>query len=154
MLERSELRIEPLRAGPQGRLRIIRCAVTADVLGHAFRIARGSMFGPRGYSVHEEPDGALLTTVRKRWWLAAPAVFDSEGRAITTLGATAIHWSDGRTLAELELSKACAVVHVSAGVEIARWEREAAATVLRFHPRIADEPIVKMSVLSAALMAT
>ncbi|MBX7105020.1 MAG: hypothetical protein K1X57_13120 [Gemmataceae bacterium] len=154
MLERSELRIEPLRAGPHGWLRTIRCAVTADVLGHAFRVARGNVFGPRGYSVHEEPDGALLTTVRRRWWLAVPAVFDSEGRPVATLGASAIHWADGRSLAEIHGGRHGVLLRTLAGVEIARWDREAAATVMRFHPRIADEPIVKMCVLAAALMAT
>lgn len=154
MLERPTIRIEPLRIGPLGHVRAISCGTTQAPVGMAHRIARGGFLGPRGYSVTEAPDDSLLLTVRKRWWGAAPCTFDSEGRPLAILRGVVLLWPDLRTLAELIPGRQVTSVHSSSGVELAQWNINLGSTVVRFHPRVADEPLVKMAILAAALMRT
>lgn len=152
MLERAGLLIEPLRRGPQGSYRAVRCGATGEPLGHAFRLAAGGPLGPRGYSVFEAPDGSLLTTVRKRWWLAAPMVADSEGRPFAVVNLPRLDWIDGRSIARIMFHAGGGAARTATGVDLADWTREPGGLRLRFHPRIADEPLIKMALLGAALM--
>src|SRR5437870_3041662 len=85
MLERAALRIGPFHAGPRGRYRVVRDAGTSDILGHAFRKRRWGWLAPRTDVIYEEPDGSLLASVRRTWWLGVPNVMDADQDTVAAI---------------------------------------------------------------------
>jgi hypothetical protein len=155
MLERSNLLIGPFRSGARGRYRSVRDAATQAVLGHVFR-SRRLGFGwltPRSDIIHEEPDGSLLATVRRTWWLAAATVLDADEDIIALIRRRRIAWPDGRIMAAMVFrSRGKGEFRAPAGVELANWSAQADGMRLSFHPRIAEEPLMKMAILGAVLI--
>src|SRR5262245_40144511 len=102
MLEHVELRIEPLRRGVHGWVRVIRAAATMKAVGYALRVHFGRWFKTWGYTIHEERDGSLLAKVGRRRWLAPMVIADADDRIIARLQGTLLRWRDGRLLGELQ----------------------------------------------------
>ena len=155
MLERPALLIGPFRAGPHGRYRSVRDAVTQAVLGHAFRSGRFGLgwFTPRVESVHEEPDGSLLTVARAPRWLGMSLVIDADENVVAVIRRRQIEWPDGRVMAEItHLGRGRGEFRAAAGVEWAHWLMQTDSVLLSFHPRSAAEPLMKMAMLGTVLL--
>jgi hypothetical protein len=153
MLERSALRIGPFRTGPKGRYRVVHDAVTSQVLGHAIRTQRWGFLAPRTDVVYEEPDGSLLATVRRTWWLTESTVVDADNDPVALVCRRQLEWPDERVMAEIvTLDRNRGEFHAAVGVELANWSTQGDCLLLTFHPRVAYEPLVKMAILAAVLM--
>lgn len=155
MLEHDALFIEPPRVGPQGVYRPIRDEPTRRVLGHAFRTPRANswnVFRPRTETVYEAPDGSLLCSVSRRWWLGERVVFEADHRAVAELRGRLVLSAEGRLIAERSLWHPPGEFRGIGGQVIARWHRAPQGLCLRFDALIEGEPLVRMALLGAVLM--
>lgn len=150
MLEHPSLCIEPFRDTPQGRCRIVRDASTLTAVGRIVRIHIS--LRPVTIAVLEGPDGSLLTTVRRNWWFSTPRILDADNEAVAAFRCGRLQWPDGRIIANrVKLAPERFELQSAADVELARWIISPSGLRLTFHPRIVDEPLIKMAILGAVI---
>ncbi len=150
MLEHPSLCIEPFRGTPQGRCRIVRDASTLTAVGRIVRIHIS--LRPPTIAVLEGPDDSLLTTVRRNWWFSTPKILDADNEAVAVFRCGRLQWPDGRIIANrVRLTSERLEFHAAAGVELAHWIVSPSGLRLSFHPRIVDEPLIKMAIFGAVI---
>lgn len=158
MLERLALVIGPHCQGSQGTFRPVYDGDSQLVLGHVFRNPPETgrwleNSRPRRETVCETPDGSLLCVVRREWWFGDVQVLDAEQQLIGLVRRRLVMATDGRVLAQRQSSNVPneQIYRTVQGIEIASIVCDGQTHRLGFHPRIGNEPLIKMALLAAVL---
>jgi hypothetical protein len=161
MLERQGLVVGPYAPGQAGR-RPVRDAATGEELGYVVRLPGRprwlAWLLPAALAVHEAEDEPLLCTVRGAGLGRGWHVLDADGRLVGEVRRGTLYFFDARAEVAAVLQpgpgRGAGRFHGGSGAALASFATDARGVVLTFLPPSEGDPLLRMTLLAATLMAT
>jgi len=153
MLERLSLVIGSVRSHPSRPFRVIQDLDSGQLLGHVLPAPPTNWLdwlGRRSMAICEVPDGSLLCALQRDWRWSDERLFDSENQLVARIRGSHVFWANEQLLARLERSSAPGQWRIlnDQNTDIAMLACTGEQQRLTFHPRITDEPFIKMALLA------